>query len=138
MPEESALLDTIRAINVQAGFNRWAGFEVTRAIHGEAEIQIPWRADLGQYSGFLHAGVIGSLIDTACGFAAVTVVGRVIASHFSVSCLAPAVGERFIAIGRVSRAGKRQIFASAELHAVKGTEHKLVATGEALLMPVIG
>ena len=43
----------------------------------------PWRADLGQYAGFLHASMIGGMIDTACGFAAFTLSGRVLASHIS-------------------------------------------------------
>lgn len=71
------------------------------AGEGKAEIAVPWRADAGQYAGFLHAGLIGALIDTACGFAAVTLVGRVLASHHAVNCLRPAVGERFIARARV-------------------------------------
>ena len=57
---------------------------------------MPRRVEAGQYSGFLHAGPIGALIDTTCGFAAATVVGRVLASHFSVNCLRPAIGERLI------------------------------------------
>lgn len=72
------LLATLRAINAQAAFNRWCGIEVTRAGPGSAEIALSWRADLGQYAGFLHAGLIGTLIDTACGFAAVTMAGRVL------------------------------------------------------------
>ena len=95
---------------------------------------MPWRAEFGQYSGFLHAGLIGALIDTACGFAAVTVAGpRVLAAHFSVNCLRPARGERFIARARVVRAGKTQIFTACDLFAVASQEEKLVATGETLL-----
>ena len=91
------LLARIRAINASAAFNRWCGIEVVRAEPGAVEIAMPWREDAGQYAGFLHAGLQGALIDTACGFAAVTLVGRVLASHYAVSCLRPAVGERFIA-----------------------------------------
>ena len=91
----------IRGINATAAFNRWCGIEVLAAGEGRAEIAIAWREDLGQYSGFLHAGLVGALIDTACGFAAATVVGRVLASHYAVNCLRPAVGERFIARARV-------------------------------------
>lgn len=53
-----------------------------------------WRREVGQYAGFLHAGLVGALIDTACGYAAATVVGRALASHYSVNCLRPAVGDR--------------------------------------------
>lgn len=132
------MLDTLKAINATAAFNRWAGLEVTRAADGEADLHMDWReADMGQYAGFLHAGLIAGLLDTACGFAAATVSGRVLASHFSVNCLAPAVGRRFVAKGRVVKAGRKQVFAAADLYAIgEGDALKLVATGEAILVPV--
>lgn len=122
------------AINQSAAFNRWCGLEVKAASAGTVELSLPWRADFGQYTGFLHAGLIGTLIDTACGFAAVTVVGSgVLAAHFSVNCLRPAQGEHFIARARVIRAGKTQVFTACDLFAVQSQQEKLVATGETLL-----
>src|ERR1700712_4774419 len=97
---------------------------------------MPWRREAGQYAGFLHAGLIGALIDTGCGFAAATLVGPVLASHFSVNCLRPAVGERFIARARVVKPGKSQVFTACELFAQKDGVEKLVATGETLLSVV--
>jgi uncharacterized protein (TIGR00369 family) len=125
----------LTAICSKAAFNVWSDIEIVAADPGEVEISMPWRDEAGQYSGFLHAALIGGLIDTACGFAAATLVGPVLASHFSVNCLAPAVGVRFNARGIVVRAGRRQIFTRAELTAVDAAgSQKLVATGEALLM----
>src|SRR3954471_14348497 len=132
----SDLLARIRAINQTAAFNQWCGIEVISAQPGEIEIAMPWRIETGQYAGFLHAGLIGALIDTACGFAAVTLAGRVLASHFSVNCLRPAVGERFIARARVVKPGKSQVFTACELFAQAGNSEKLVATGETLLSVV--
>ena len=135
---DSAVMAAVKAINETAAFNRWAGFEVVSASAGAVELQMPWRDEAGQYSGFLHAGLIGALIDTACGFAASTVAGQVLASQFSVRCLAPAAGVRFVARGRVIKAGRRQVFACADLYC-EGTdsgELKLVATGDAILVPV--
>jgi uncharacterized protein (TIGR00369 family) len=127
-------LSLLRAINDSAAFNRWCGFEVERAAPGEAELALRWRDELGQYTGFLHAGMVGALIDTACGYAAATQVGpRLLASHFAVNCLRPAVGERFVAKARVVRAGKQQVFTHCELYAQQQGEDKLVATGETLL-----
>jgi len=134
----SDILAQIRAINASAAFNRWSGIEVLSADAGRAEIAMPWRGEVGQYAGFLHAGLIGALIDTACGFAAATVAGRVLAAHFSVNCLRPAVGERFVARARVVKPGKTQVFTACELYAVAGGEEKLVATGETLLTVVAG
>ena len=131
-------LSLLRNINDRAAFNRWCGFEVQSAAAGEVELALPWRSELGQYNGFLHAGVVGALIDTACGFAAATQLGaRVLASHFAVNCLRPAVGERFVAKARVVRAGKQQVFTHCELYAHDNGVAKLVATGETLLCVMV-
>jgi uncharacterized protein (TIGR00369 family) len=130
------MLERIRQVNETAAFNRWAGIEVVSAGEGQVELHLPWRDDLGQYAGFLHAALIGGLIDTACGFAAATVAGPVLASHFSVNCLAPAVGSGFVVRSRVVKPGRKQVFTAAELLAETPAGLKLVATGEAILVPV--
>jgi len=129
-------LATLRAINETAAFNQWCGIEVLSADPGTAEIAMPWRVEAGQYAGFLHAGLVGALIDTACGFAAATLVGRVLASHYAVNCLRPAVGERFIARARVVKAGRTQVFTACDLFALASGKETLVATGETLLSVV--
>jgi len=135
------MLDTIQAINRSASFNRWAGFEVHHAADGQAELRMNWREeDMGQYAGFLHAGMIAALLDTVSGYAAATQAGRVLASHFSVNCISPAIGRAFVARGRVVKAGRKQVFVAAELYAQpegQGEDAlKLVATGTAILVPV--
>jgi uncharacterized protein (TIGR00369 family) len=142
VPKERVMVDAnemqaaLAALNATAAFNRWSGVEVRCPAAGEVELSMPWRDEHGQYAGFLHAGMIGALIDTACGFAAFTVAGRVLASHYSVSCLAPAVGDAFVARGRVVQAGRRQVFAAAELFARRDGVERKVATGDAILVPV--
>lgn len=136
MEQPDSALAQLRAINATAAFNRWCGIEVVAAEPGSATIAMPWRQEAGQYAGFLHAGLVGALIDTACGFAAATLVGRVLASHYAVNCLRPAVGERFIARAKVVKPGKTQVFTSCELFALASGSEKLVATGETLLIVV--
>ena len=132
-------IEMLRKINAMAEFNRWCGIEVTVAEPGAVEIQMPWRAEVGQYSGFLHAGLIGTLIDTACGFAAATVAGpNLLAANFSVNCLRPAQGQKFIARARVVKPGKMQIFTSCDLFAVDAGEERLVANGQTLLAVIQG
>lgn len=122
-------------LNASAAFNRWAGFEIVSAEAGRVELRMVWREEAAQYAGFLHAGLVAALIDTACGFAAFTQAGPVLASHFSVNCLAPAIGRAFYARGEVVKAGKRQIFARADLFAEgEDGQRKLVATGETILV----
>ena len=130
-------LPDLIAANASAGLNRLAGFNVISAGYGEAEIVMEWDNDLTQYAGHLHAGMIAALLDTACGFAAATSAGKVSASHFSMNCLKPAVGRRFIAKGTTIRAGRKQIFARAELFAENDQgDRSLVATGDTLMVPV--
>jgi uncharacterized protein (TIGR00369 family) len=130
-------LSDVIALNASARLNRLAGFNVTAAENGTAEIVMEWNDDLTQYAGHLHAGMIAALLDTVCGFAAVTLAGKVTATHFSMNCLRPAVGKRLIAKGTTVRAGRKQIFAKAELFAENDQgERSLVATGDTLLVPI--
>lgn len=130
-------LQRLTAANTSAAFNRLAGFEVIAAGDGAAEIRMQWRDDFTQYAGHLHAGMIAALLDTACGFAAASVVGPVTASHFSMNCLKPAVGRLLVAKGSAVQVGRKQIFAKAELFAGNEQgEMALVATGETLLVPI--
>ncbi len=127
-------LEMLKKINSMAAFNRWCGIEVIHAEPGDVTIEIEWRDDFGQYSGFLHAGLIGTLIDTACGYAAATVADpNLLASTYSVNCLRPATGEKFIARARVIKPGKSQVFTACDLYALNGDGEKLVANGQTLL-----
>jgi uncharacterized protein (TIGR00369 family) len=132
-PDTAAAL---HAANQASAFHQWCGIQITQASLGSIELQAPWRAEFGQYVGFMHAGIVGAWIDTACGFAAASVAGRVLSSHYSVNCLRPAVGELFIARARVVKPGKQQIFTACQLYAVAKGQETLVATGETLLMTV--
>ena len=124
----------LKELSKLAQFNNWLGVEVVAASPGDVELRLPWREELGQYSGFLHAGVIGALLDTASGFAVYTMAGRVLTSQYSVKCLRPAVAQVFVVKGRVLKPGRQQIFAQAELTSLD-EPGKLLAVGDALLVP---
>jgi uncharacterized protein (TIGR00369 family) len=128
------MIEVLQQVNAASPFNSWAGIVITRIGDGTAELSLHSRPELLQHAGFLHAGVVGALIDTACGYAAATLSGNVLASQYQVMCYAPALGERFITRAKVTRAGKRQVFANAELIALRGEEEKLVAGGSAVLI----
>ena len=134
MPTTNDPLILLRAVNSSSEFNRWCGLEVLKASTGAVELCMLWRKEVGQYSGYLHAGLIATLIDTACGYAAGTLVGpNVLAAHFSVNCLRPPSGHRFIARAKVVKAGRSQVFTYCELFAESESGEVLVATGETLL-----
>src|SRR5207237_1019986 len=99
MTSEPDLLRKLSGINQSAAFNRWAGFEVCRAVVGGADVRMERRPEHGQYSDFLHVGLVAALIDTCCGFAAATLFDHVLATHFSIDCLSPALGHSSLAKG---------------------------------------
>ena len=136
MNDTDDLLARVQNISRLSEFNQWLALEVTSATPGEVELQLQWKKELGQYNGFLHAGIQGALIDTACGFAAGTLSGNVLASQFTVRCLRPAEGQSFRAVARVIKPGRQQVFSKAELYATNDGVEKIVATGDTLLVPV--
>jgi uncharacterized protein (TIGR00369 family) len=104
---------------------------------GTVEIEIPFSPKLTQQNGFVHAGVITSILDSACGYAALSVApaeAEVLSVEFKVNLLAPAVGESFVARAGVKRAGKTLLVCVADAFAVKSGEEKLIATMLATIM----
>ena len=104
-----------------------AGATLMRVASGEVDIELPFRADLVQQSGTLHAGVIAAIGDTACGYAALTLMpagSEVWSVEFKINLLAPALGRRFIARGRVIRSGRTLTVCSADI----ATDERVIAT----------
>lgn len=110
---------------VHASFTRQRLMEVLGARleeiqPGEVRISLPFREDLTQQHGFLHAAVVTAIADSACGYAALTLMEpgvEVLSVEFKINLLAPAAGERFVATGRVLRPGRTLTVCSAEVRA---------------------
>jgi uncharacterized protein (TIGR00369 family) len=116
---------------------RTIGAVLTRVAPGEVDVELPYRDDLTQQNGFLHAGIVTAVVDTACGFAALTLMAPghdVLSVEFKVNLLAPAAGERFIARGRVLKPGRTLTVCTGDLHAVSADGEKLVATMTATMI----
>ena len=99
---------------------RLLGVTLERVAPGQIELALPFRADLTQQHGFLHAGIITAVIDSACGYAALSLMepgAAVLSVEFKVQLLAPARGTRFRALGRVIRAGRTLTVVMGELRA---------------------
>jgi uncharacterized protein (TIGR00369 family) len=106
---------------------------------GAVDIVLPFREDLTQQDGFIHAGIIAAIADSACGYAAhslMPVAARVLSIEFKLNLLSPAVGERLEARGRVLRAGKTITVCRADVSAVTEDNEKLVATMMGTMMTV--
>lgn len=109
------------------------GASLERVEPGIVEISIPFRDDLTQQDGFIHAGIVTTVLDSACGYAAYTLMpaaSSVLSVEFKVNLLAPAKGSMIVARAEVKRAGKTLTVCSADAFA----DDKLCATMLATMM----
>lgn len=119
--------DTVRESFARQTFLASIGATLIRIAPGEVDLELPFRADLVQQSGALHAGVLSAIGDTACGYAALTLMpagAEVWSVEFKINLLAPAVARRFLARGRVVRSGKTLSVCTADIE----SDERVVAT----------
>jgi len=117
------------------------GASIVRVEPGEVELELPFRDDLTQQHGFLHAGIVTTLVDSACGYAALSVMDResaVLSVEYKVNLLAPAVGDRMRAVGRVVKPGRTLVVCTGEVVAVAGARESVVTMMQATMMAVRG
>jgi uncharacterized protein (TIGR00369 family) len=116
------------------------GATMAEVRSGRVVLEMPYDPRFGQQFGYTHAGAITALVDTACGYAALSVMptGReVLTVDFSANFVAPASGERFRATATVLRAGRALVVARGEVHAVDdGRQSRLIAAMQATMMAV--
>ena len=115
------------------------GASLVRVDAGEVDVEVMARDDLVQQHGFLHAGVLASAADSACGYAALSLMppgAAVLSVEFKINMLAPAAGDRIVARGRVIRAGKTVTVCWGDVTAYSAASEKLVATMVATMMTV--
>ena len=115
------------------------GAEIAAVRPGEVEIVLPFSDKILQQHEFIHAGAIATIADSACGYAALSVMPRdaaVLTTEFKINLLAPAKGERLRAIGRVVRSGKKLVITLGEVFAEEGGARKQVALITATMMVV--
>lgn len=99
------------------------GARIAHVSEGEVHIALPFSTLLSQQHGYVHAGAIASILDTACGYAALTKAAAdqdVVTAEFKINLLRPALGERFLAVGKVQNAGKRLTVCTGEVRAFTG------------------
>ena len=104
---------------------------------GRADISLPFRADLTQQHGYLHAGVVATIADSACGYAAYTLMpadSSVLTVEYKINLLAPARGDRFVARATVLRPGRTLTVAQADVFASTGGTETRAATMLATLI----
>ena len=107
------------------------GASLTRVEPGAVDIALPYRDDLTQQDGFIHAGILTTVADSARGYAAYTLMpagSEVLSVEFKVNLLRPAAGEVFVAEARVLKAGKTLTVTKGDVYGRAAGETKLVAT----------
>lgn len=116
------------------------GARLARVAPGEVEIELPFREDLTQQHGYLHAGIVAAVVDSACGYAAMSLApagAEVLSIEFKLNLLSPARGASFVARARVKRAGRNITVCTGDLYALdEGAPEKTVATMLATMMTV--
>ena len=115
------------------------GAELKAVVQGGVEIRLPFSPTLTQQNGYLHAGAITAVLDSACGYAALTVAAddkEVLTVEFKVNLLAPAAGEVFAARAQVKKAGRTLTVCAADAFAISDGREKVVATMLATIMAV--
>ena len=132
----------VRASFVRQKVMATIGAELTSVTPGVVEIELPYDEALTQQHGFLHAGIISAALDSACGYAAYSLMpadAAVLTIEFKVNLLAPGKGERFLFRGSVTKPGRTIIVADGQAYAFgDGGEAKLIATMTGTMMTVTG
>ena len=130
-PQDAEYASRIRQSFARQQVMRLIGASLRRVEPGAVDIALPYRDDLTQQNGYLHAGILTTVADSACGYAAYTLMpagADVLSVEFKVNLLRPAVGEVFVAEARVVKAGATLTVTRCDVYGQAGEESKLVAT----------
>jgi uncharacterized protein (TIGR00369 family) len=117
------------------------GIEITDLKPGEIELRMPYAIAYTQQHGFIHAGIITTALDSACGYAAFSLMpedAAVLTVEFKTNLIAPARGDHFLFRARVIKPGRTITVCEAQALAVEGGKEKLVATMTGTLMALFG
>jgi uncharacterized protein (TIGR00369 family) len=123
------------------GLMKHFGAELVLLQPGEVHIRVPFRAELTQQHNYFHAGVTGAIADSACGYAAYTLMpadSSVLTVEYKMNLLAPADGDELIARARVVRSGKTLKICSADVFARRNGDENHCATMLSTVMCMAG
>jgi uncharacterized protein (TIGR00369 family) len=131
-PKDRAFEIRVRESFVRQKVMGLIGAALTRVEAGRVEIELPFRDDLTQQHGFFHAGIVGTIADSAGGYAAYSLMppgSSVLSVEYKINLLAPADGERLLASGQVVRAGRTLSVCDLEVVVIKQGARTLCARG---------
>jgi len=131
----------IRDSFARQGIMKHLGARLAELAPGHVTIQVPFRPELTQQHGYFHAGVSGTIADSACGYAAYTLMpadSSVLTVEYKMNLLAPADGEELIARAKVLRSGKTLKICAADVYVRKNASELHCATMLATIMCLPG
>ena len=135
--QDARFAERIRAMFAAQGFMSAIGARIVRLEPGEAEIELPYREDLNQQHGYFHGGVTSTIADNAGGCAAYTLfppLSNILTVEFKINLIAPAAGDRLVAVGTVLKPGRTLTVSDLKVFAVTGERRSLCATGQQTLI----
>jgi uncharacterized protein (TIGR00369 family) len=138
-PQDARFDERVRTSFARQTLMTTIGATLTRVSPGEVEIEIPFQDNLSQQHGYLHAGVVTAIIDSACGYAALTLTpegAEVLTIEYKINFVSPAKGERMRACGRVTKPGRNVTVCAGDVFALDEGKEKLVATMLATMMTI--
>jgi uncharacterized protein (TIGR00369 family) len=136
-PPDPAFESRIRSSFAQQGLMKTIGAHLVKVAPGEVAIELPYSKAFTQQHGFIHAGILSTIADNACGYAAYTLMpadSEVLGVENKINFLAPGKGERFVAIGKVIKAGRTLAVCSGEVWAYNNGQKTLVAVMQTTMM----
>jgi len=139
MPEAPGFDERVRQSFARLALMATIGARLVRIDPGEVDIELAVRPDLTQQHGYVAAGIVTAIVDTACGYAAMSLMpadAEVLTVEYKVNFLSPARGERLLARGRVMKAGRTLSVCAGEVYALGGAAPKPVATMLATMVPL--
>ncbi|MEY4425766.1 MAG: hypothetical protein RL535_64 [Pseudomonadota bacterium] len=137
----STIQNRIQSSFSAQGLMATLGATIAFVQDGEVHIALPFSKHLSQQHGYVHAGAITSVVDSACGYAALTKAPagyNVVTAEFKVNFMRPAIGKRFLAVGKVQSAGKMLTVCTGEVRAFAGAgdDYKVIALMQATIVNV--
>lgn len=117
------------------------GAALAKVDYGVVEIEMPFSSAFTQQHGFLHAGIVSTALDSACGFAALSVMpedAAVLTIEFKINLMSPGRGERFLFRGEVTKPGNTIIVSDGRAYAISDGPAKLIASMTGTMMVVRG
>ena len=140
-PQDPDFDARVRASFARQGAMHTIGARLAEIEPGRVVIELDWQQALTQQHGFLHAGIVATALDSACGYAASTLMpaeAGVLTIEYKINLLAPAQGTRFRMEGAVVKPGRTITVTEGRAYAIEDGREKLVATMGATLMTISG